>query len=64
MQPKPTMHGLVALEATGSSYSVGLLVDTIDGLKDWELASEITKTSSDLSETVSLLLWHKYDPSA
>lgn len=65
MKIQPIMPGLVALEATGSSYTIGLLVDTLDALPGWEVASEITTTSSsDHSETIAALLMKQYDPTA
>lgn len=64
MQIQPIMPGLVALEATGSSYTIGLLVDTLDALPGWEIASEIETSSSSQSETVTVLLMRQYTPTA
>lgn len=64
MQVQPIMPGLVALEATGSSYTIGLLVDTLDALPGWEIASEITTASNEHSETIMALLMRQYDPTA
>lgn len=61
---QPIMPGLVALEATGSSYTIGLLVDTLDALPGWEIASEIETSSSSQSETVTVLLMRQYTPTA
>lgn len=61
---QPIMPGLVALEATGSSYTVGLLVDTLDALPDWEVVSEIGTTSSSQTETITVLLMRQYNTTA
>lgn len=61
---QPIMPGLVALEATGSSYTIGLLVDTLDALPGWEIASEIASDKTEHSEKITVLLMRQYSPTA
>ena len=42
MDIRPTAPGLVALQAVGDSWTIGQIVDSIDGMAGWEIASEIT----------------------
>lgn len=66
MNIQPIMPGLVAIEATGSSYTISQLVDTLDALPGWDIVSEITTSSSQSghNDTITVLLWQRYDPIA
>ena len=62
MDIRPTAPGLVALQAVGDSWTIGQMVDSIDGLPGWEIASEITSTQGDIAEKVTVLLRKTYEP--
>lgn len=66
MHIQPIMPGIVALEATGSSYTISQLVDTLDALPGWDIVSEITTSSSQSghNDTITVLLWQHYNPTA
>lgn len=56
MTIRPTVPGLIALQAAGDSWSIAQLIDSIDSLNGWEIASEIDSTQGDIAEQASLLL--------
>jgi hypothetical protein len=60
MDIRPTAPGLVALQAVGDSWTIGQIVDSIDGLTGWEIASEITSAQGDIAEQVTVLLRKTY----
>lgn len=61
MKIKPIMPGLIALEACGDSWTMAQLIDSIDGLQGWEIASEIDSQQCDISEQATLLLRKTYE---
>ena len=61
MKIKPIMPGLIALQACGDSWTIAQLVDTIDGLSGWEIASEVDSQQGAIAEQATLLLRKTYE---
>lgn len=53
---KPILPGLVALEASGDPWTIAQLIDVIDSLDGWRIASEIDSSQAAISEQITLLL--------
>lgn len=61
MKIKPIIPGLVALEACADSWTMAQLIDSIDGLQGWEIASEIDSQQGAIAEQATLLLRKTYE---
>lgn len=61
MNIRPTAPGLVALEACGDSWTMAQLIDSIDSLQGWEIASEIDSQQGEIAEQTTLLLRKTYE---
>lgn len=56
MNIRPIAPGLVALQACGDSWTMAQLIDSIDSLQGWEIASEVDSQQGAIAEQATLLL--------
>lgn len=61
MNIRPTVPGLAAIQVSGDSWTIAQLLDVIDGLEGWEIASEVDSEQGDIAEQITLLLRKSYE---
>ncbi len=56
MEIRPTIKGMITIQAVGPGPTIDDLIESIDGLEGWEIASEIDNEQLDIAEQATLLL--------